>query len=650
MKKKFLLLVLLGAGIFTLNSCRSNIIREATVNTVSTFTINGNKTMNPGDSQYLTVSLEGTDGGVITYSSSDEKVATVDSSSGLVTAVSKGKATITAKLGLKEQSFDITVNDPTTLKFLVTFQNDDGTVLYQEEVPYNEKAEFVGQTPAKSADYHYAYDFKGWDKDLNSPIVSDTVITAQYEQRDISNYLFTAVTTGEGGYMFYSFIGDEADVINIPSLYNNKPVTVLDSAAFSGKKVRKIILPDSLGVLKSGAFNKVSGLEEVSVPDSIYDFGTGVFSGVSTLKKVSLPSGLTNIPASTFSGCSALESIELPSGITRIDDEAFSDCTSLKSITIPSNVTAIGKSAFSGCSSLENVIIPETVTSIGLEAFRGCTSFTKIALPDNIETLGDGIFKEDTKLASVTWPKKLTAVPKSTFDGCTSLTSFDFSLITDKIGDYAFRKTGLKEVILADGITSLGWSVFADSTSLTKAVIPSSVTSLSTSTFNGCTSLTDLTNNSTVTMGPNNFVGNTGLTVIDSKIINKEMTSTAFYAFQRNKNLKTVVVPGTLKSIGGSAFTECPNLSSLILEEGVESIGASAFAKDTALSGDGAVIKLPKSLKTIGNNAFSADGKVLMVLKNVSYGGTKAELNALNPTAVFGAGSSIVCADGTVTI
>lgn len=350
------------------------------------------------------------------------------------------------------------------------------------------------------------------------------------------------------------------------------------------------------------------------------------------------------------------KTVAIPDKVTRIDKNAFNGCSSLTKITLPKGVTEIGNSAFSGCEKLSSIALPEGLKAIGTEAFREAKSLTSIVLPEKLETLGEGIFYDDTSLASVTWPTSLKSVPENTFYGCTGLTSFDFSKITESIGDSAFSKSGLKEVVLPEGLTSIGYRSFSDSASLKKVVIPSSVNEIGTGAFTSCASLSDFTNNSTITTGPNNFLSFSGIETIDAKIINKEMTSTSFYAFQRNEKLKTVEIPGTLKEIGGSAFMECPNLTSLTLEEGVEKIGTTAFQKDIGLEKKEAVIYLPKSLQSIGANAFSKfkEGStseyVLMVLKNVHYAGTKAELEVLKPEAAFGVGSTIACSDGTVTI
>lgn len=82
--------------------------------------------------------------------------------------------------------------------------------------------------------------------------------------------------------------------------------------------------------------------------------------------------------------------------------------------------------------------------------------------------------------------------------------------------------------------------------------------------------------------------------------------------------LVSIVVPGTVKSIGVRAFGDCKNLEEVILSEGVEQIESNAFTGCEKLKR----LQLPSSIKEIDGRAFihcgvdepvfSADGKVLI--------------------------------------
>jgi hypothetical protein len=72
-------------------------------------------------------------------------------------------------------------------------------------------------------------------------------------------------------------------------------------------------------------------------------------------------------------------------------------------------------------------------------------------------------------------------------------------------------------------------------------------------------------------------------------------------AFLGCQNLTSINIPDGVKSIGSSAFEGCTNLKSMIIPYGVENIGSSAFENCKSLEN----IILPASVKSIGYDAFS---------------------------------------------
>ncbi len=72
-----------------------------------------------------------------------------------------------------------------TATYKVTFQNYDGTFLYETEVEEGKPAVYVGETPTKPVEegkVDYTYEFVGWDKDLQK-IFEDTIATAIFEAK-----------------------------------------------------------------------------------------------------------------------------------------------------------------------------------------------------------------------------------------------------------------------------------------------------------------------------------------------------------------------------------------------------------------------------------------------------------------------------------
>ncbi len=82
----------------------------------------------------------------------------------------------------------------------------------------------------------------------------------------------------------------------------------------------------------------------------------------------------------------------------------------------------------------------------------------------------------------------------------------------------------------------------------------------------------------------------------------KKIKNLAFY----DCNLKTIIIPGTVKTIGAHAFAENDFSSHIQLKEGVECIKSYAFAwgKGTSSPEQMCCVYLPDSIKKIESNVF----------------------------------------------
>ena len=127
-------------------------------------------------------------------------------------------------------------------------------------------------------------------------------------------------------------------------------------------------------------------------------------------------------------------------------------------------------------------------------------------------------------------------------------------------------------VIIALGVTSLGFSAFFNNEFITSVDIPNSVTSIGNTAFYLNTSLASVT------------IGNS-------------VESIGTSAFKKTA-LTSVIIPDSVTSIGDNAFAFTP-LTSVTIGNSVESIGGGAFA-DTLL----ASVDIPSSVTSIAYAAF----------------------------------------------
>ena len=196
-------------------------------------------------------------------------------------------------------------------------------------------------------------------------------------------------------------------------------------------------------------------------------------------------------------------------------------------------------------------------------------------------------------------PEGVTSIGDCAFSGCSSLTSVVIPDGVTSIGNDAFWGcSSLTSVVIPDSVTSIGDSAFESCCSLSGIVIPDSVTSIGARAFKYCSSLASVVIPEGVTsIGKDAFSDCSSLTSI---VIPEGVTSIGARAFYGCKGLASVVIPEGVTSIGGEAFARCKSLTRVVIPEGVTSIGIWAFQDCSSLTS----VVIPRSVTGIGKDAF----------------------------------------------
>ncbi|MGD0056899.1 MAG: leucine-rich repeat protein, partial [Methanomassiliicoccales archaeon] len=97
------------------------------------------------------------------------------------------------------------------------------------------------------------------------------------------------------------------------------------------------------------------------------------------------------------------------------------------------------------------------------------------------------------------------------------------------------------------------------------------------------------------------YYGSGGAVAIPGMIDGRPVTSIGDWAFY-DCPMTSVTIPGSVTSMGDSAFRECSAMTSLNIGSGVISIGPYAFYEDSAL----ASVTVPSSVTSIGEGAFAS--------------------------------------------
>ena len=344
-------------------------------------------------------------------------------------------------------------------------------------------------------------------------------------------------------------------------------------------------------VIADSAFSDCSSLTSITIPDSVTSIGSSAFEDCSSLTSITIPDSVTSsIGGYAFYNCSGLTSVTIPDSVTSIGSSAFYGCSGLESVTIGNGVTSIGDRAFYGCSSLTSVTIGNSVTSIGSMAFYNCNTSMKVYITDIAAWCGIefdyyysnplyqayNLYLNNKLVTDLVIPDGVMSIGSYAFYSCNCLTSVTIPDSVTSIGDYAFSVcSSLTSVTIGDGVTSIGDSAFYDCDGLLSVTIPDSVTSIGSSAFRGCIRLTSVTIPDSVTsIGSSAFEDCSSLT---SVTIGDSVTSIGNRAFYGCR-LTSVTIPDSVTSIGSYAFDGCTNLTTVTIPDSVTSIGMYAFS------------------------------------------------------------------------
>ena len=293
--------------------------------------------------------------------------------------------------------------------------------------------------------------------------------------------------------------------------------------------------------------------------------------------------------------------------VVGIDERAFWNCQYIKRLILPEGIKRIGALAF--CRShIEDINIPTSVTFIGRDLFDIDQAWGG-AYGHNLTTVrfgsAESIFRieyenfNSNPFSAFHYGKKDYIKIFIANELCSTLVVPES---IDRIPDFALAMCPFEEVILHDGVTSIGKEAFASTPStdlrfLHSINIPSSVTSIGDGAFQYNRALSSISLSEGLTsIGSYAFL-ECPLTSIS---IPESVTSIGSYAFVACSSLTSVSIPKGVTSIEDGVFRSCTSLTSISIPKGVTSIGDAAFQHCRVLPS----ISIPEGVTSIGDNAF----------------------------------------------
>ncbi len=430
--------------------------------------------------------------------------------------------------------------------------------------------------------------------------------TPQPEAEESLSYAYVDVD-GVTGWIVTGIGTVTSDEVVIPPSRYGEPVVAIYNSAFSyNKKIKRVILPDTIIKIMVDAFIDCRSLEYINLADCtrLNEIQKGAFFGCLSLKTVELPDSITSInnnyDNNIFAHCISLEYVKLPSKLTDFKGNWFTDTPRLKSLTLPDTLTVLGTSALAG-TYIETIKIPESVTVIGSSAFKK-SHIKFLEIPKNVTVIGSSAFRE-SHIEFLEISESVTEIGDYAFSK-TPIETLKIPKNVTKIGNYAFKESAIKRIEFEEGckLTELGDFVFESCNNLESFVIPPSVTTIGADPFMGCKNLKSVT-----------FEKNSDLKRLPSLPSGSEITEFTIPntieeisdgAFSGLAKLKKVVIEDNseLKALPSSCFSDCSSLITVDFGKNskIKTIKSGAFRNCSKLT----AIDIPESVTLIENSAF----------------------------------------------
>lgn len=286
---------------------------------------------------------------------------------------------------------------------------------------------------------------------------------------------------------------------------------------------------------------------------------------------------VTKVGSYAFNCQNDLQSIYIPRTVKEVEPYAAIKAEKLKRVNVAdeSQLENIGEQAFKLCIGLKRFVFDGTslkLDTIGNAAFNGCTALEKVLWngKSELKIIKDYAFFKCTSLNNLEMPNTTLSVGNSSFRYNASLTDIHLSTSLNYIDEYAFGECGFSHITLPESLANIQAGAFINNEHLQDITLPERLQGLGSA------------------------------------------------AFENNSALESVTFHTALETmtIGNNAFNQCPVLSKVFITN-MKSFAQTNFNNAKAnpantsqhiYNADGEEIinvMLPKGTKYINNNAFN---------------------------------------------
>lgn len=266
---------------------------------------------------------------------------------------------------------------------------------------------------------------------------------------------------------------------------------VIPNEAFNNKKTLCYFsFPEKIVKIGNSAFRATSLAGALILPDNVTIIDNYAFNST-LITSVSFGNKLEEINYSAFQNCSSLSAeLHFPESLIKIGDNAFDHCSLSGKLVFPQSLESIGSWAFYGAGNfVGDLIISENIKTLPIHVFHSCR-FTGGLNLGNVQELGNSCFYKCGFTGELIIPEGIVNIPEACFTLC-KFSSIHFPSTLRSITSSGetfgcFDYNQIVELVLPEGLTSIGPKAFNSCSQITTLTLPSTLEFIGESAFGGC--------------------------------------------------------------------------------------------------------------------------------------------------------------------
>jgi len=498
---------------------------------------------------------------------------------------------------------------------------------------------------------------KGVEKIGNSAFSNCTALKTVSIGAGLDN-LGTAVFLNDKNLTTVSFDASSGYVCEDSIIYSKDKTELIE--VLPGRTAKTYKMPNTVTSIKPYAFYNCRNIETVELSGALDNILPYAFSSCTGLVSMDIPYSVKSIDIKSFENCVNLKDVTIRESVSYIADSAFDGCSKLNIIAPDgsyadkwfdnfdtSNVVIIENEEKEEEEKKEEPEYTETKVPVSEIPIPGQIGETIVAgrhavfminntdstviggISDPSETDSysqivsntgelEGIIKTETNGKGLSLPKFAiigdTIAAKAFYQDDT-LTAYEIADDITRIDDFAFARSGLKEITIPDSVAEIGYGAFYHCDNLSQILVPSSVKKIEPSAFAKTRMLDNWLaygSSDFLIMGDGILVAyrgtNSSVTIPDTvKQIGPE-------CFKNHTEITDVTIPESVITVCEEAFYGCSSLKNVAGAMNVETIEDRAFAGCPLET-----VRIPENVKAIGLGAYNLEAAASPADERTAY-------------------------------